>query len=173
MSLFDLLEDGQPRIREDHPLEAEGKSAQAFKTISEVSEMLDVPQHVLRFWESKFPQIKPMKRNGGRRYYRPQDVATLVTIKQLLYKEGYTIKGARKAFNGKKNEHEDTPKEVAMVAAAEASLFPVEPLIDPEHEQALAAVIAGMSGGESASRDELLLLRSDLVELRDLLRSVA
>ena len=71
------------------------KSASAYKTISEVSEMLDIPAHVLRFWESKFSQLKPMKRSGGRRYYRLEDIALLETIKSLLYVEGYTIKGAQ------------------------------------------------------------------------------
>ena len=72
------------------------KSAGAFRTISEVSAELDVPQHVLRFWETKFPQIKPLKRGGGRRYYRPDDVDLLRSIQVLLYKEGYTIKGVQR-----------------------------------------------------------------------------
>lgn len=74
------------------------KSPQAFRTISEVAAELDVPQHVLRFWETKFSQIKPMKRGGGRRYYRPEDLDLLTGIKQLLYNEGYTIKGVQKLF---------------------------------------------------------------------------
>lgn len=73
-----------------------GKSESAFRTISEVADELDVPQHVLRFWESKFPQVKPLKRGGGRRYYRPEDVALLRRIRDLLYAEGYTIKGVQK-----------------------------------------------------------------------------
>jgi DNA-binding transcriptional MerR regulator len=72
------------------------KSPSAFRTISEVASELDVPQHVLRFWESKFSQIKPMKRGGGRRYYRPEDVALLERIRTLLYSDGYTIKGVKK-----------------------------------------------------------------------------
>ncbi len=72
------------------------KSPDAFRTISEVADDLDVPQHVLRFWESKFHQIKPLKRGGGRRYYRPSDVDLLRGIKQLLYGDGYTIKGVQK-----------------------------------------------------------------------------
>ena len=71
------------------------KAASAYKTISEVSATLDVPAHVLRFWETKFSQLKPMKRSGGRRYYRQEDIALLQTIKSLLYVEGYTIKGAQ------------------------------------------------------------------------------
>ncbi len=72
------------------------KSAEAFRTISEVAEELDLPQHVLRFWETRFTQIKPLKRGGGRRYYRPDDVELLRAIRQLLYGEGYTIKGVQK-----------------------------------------------------------------------------
>lgn len=74
------------------------KSPDAFRTISEAAEDLDLPQHVLRFWETRFPQIKPLKRGGGRRYYRPDDVALLRVIKQLLYGEGYTIKGVQRLF---------------------------------------------------------------------------
>src|SRR6201998_1412520 len=74
------------------------KSPEAFRTISEVAEELDLPQHVLRFWETRFPQIKPLKRGGGRRYYRPDDVELLRAIKRLLYDEGYTIKGVQKLF---------------------------------------------------------------------------
>ena len=73
-----------------------GKSASAFRTISEVSKELGLPQHVLRFWESKFPQIKPMKRGGGRRYYRPEDLKLLTRVRDLLYNDGYTIKGVQK-----------------------------------------------------------------------------
>jgi DNA-binding transcriptional MerR regulator len=74
------------------------KSPEAFRTISEVASDLDVPQHVLRFWESKFSQIKPLKRGGGRRYYRPEDVELLRGVRTLLYHDGYTIKGVQKVF---------------------------------------------------------------------------
>ncbi len=72
------------------------KSADAFRTISEVADDLSLPQHVLRFWETRFPQIRPLKRAGGRRYYRPGDVVLLRTIRQLLYDDGYTIKGVQR-----------------------------------------------------------------------------
>lgn len=75
------------------------KSASAFRTISEVADELKVQQHVLRFWESKFSQIKPLKRGGGRRYYRPEDVELLKNIYHLLYNEGYTIKGVQKLLH--------------------------------------------------------------------------
>jgi DNA-binding transcriptional MerR regulator len=72
------------------------KSIDAFRTISEAAEELDVPQHVLRFWETRFSQIRPMKRGGGRRYYRPEDMDLLRTIRSLLYGEGYTIRGVQR-----------------------------------------------------------------------------
>lgn len=74
----------------------DNKGPDAFRTISEVAEDLDLPQHVLRFWETRFSQIKPLKRGGGRRYYRPSDVDLLKGIRHLLYEEGYTIKGVQK-----------------------------------------------------------------------------
>jgi len=74
------------------------KSADAFRTISEVAGELDLPQHVLRFWETRFPQIKPLKRAGGRRYYRPRDIEVLRAIKHLLYGQGYTIKGVQRVL---------------------------------------------------------------------------
>ena len=81
------------------------KSPEAFRTISEVSKDLSLPQHVLRFWETKFTQIKPIKRGGGRRYYRPEDIDLLKGIKNLLYNDGYTIRGVQKVIreNGSKN----------------------------------------------------------------------
>ena len=74
------------------------KSPEAFRTISEVSKDLSLPQHVLRFWETKFAQIKPIKRGGGRRYYRPEDIELLKGIKYLLYHDGYTIRGVQKVI---------------------------------------------------------------------------
>ena len=81
------------------------KSPEAFRTISEVSKDLSLPQHVLRFWETKFVQIRPIKRGGGRRYYRPEDIKLLKGIKSLLYKDGYTIRGVQKVIKeiGTKN----------------------------------------------------------------------
>lgn len=79
-------------------LAAMNKNADAFRTISEVAGELDLPQHVLRFWETRFPQIKPLKRAGGRRYYRPRDIEVLRAIKHLLYNEGYTIRGVQRVL---------------------------------------------------------------------------
>jgi DNA-binding transcriptional MerR regulator len=81
------------------------KSAEAFRTISEVALELDVPQHVLRFWESRFAQIKPVKRAGGRRYYRPDDVDLLKGIRALLYSDGFTIKGVQKVLKERGLRH--------------------------------------------------------------------
>ena len=84
----DLPQDeGKARLR---------KAPTAFRTISEVADDLHIPQHVLRFWETKFPQLKPLKRGGGRRYYRPEDIALLRRISDLLYTQGYTIKGVQR-----------------------------------------------------------------------------
>jgi DNA-binding transcriptional MerR regulator len=80
------------------------KSPDAFRTISEVAEDLDLPQHVLRFWETRFNQIKPMKRGGGRRYYRPQDVELIKGIKHMLYDQGYTIKGVQRLLKENGNQ---------------------------------------------------------------------
>ena len=100
------------------------KSASAFRTISEVADGLEVQQHVLRFWETKFSQVRPLKRGGGRRYYRPEDVALLQSIHHLLYTEGYTIKGVQKLLKeqGKNSVvQNNAPAAVAAAAAASAS----------------------------------------------------
>ncbi|UFN50677.1 MerR family transcriptional regulator [Roseomonas sp. OT10] len=90
------------------------KAPTAFRTISEVAEDLHIPQHVLRFWESKFPQLKPLKRGGGRRYYRPDDIALLRRIGDLLYTQGYTIKGVQRLLrDGTPEGAEPAPAEMA------------------------------------------------------------
>ena len=94
------------------------KSPQAFRTISEVAVELDVPQHVLRFWETKFPHVKPLKRAGGRRYYRPEDLDLLRGIRSLLYKDGLTIKGAQKILR------EQGPRYVMELGRGAMSLVP-------------------------------------------------
>lgn len=118
-------------------VETNEKSPGAFKTISEVADHLGVPQHVLRFWESKFPLVKPLYR-AGRRYYRPQDVDLLERIHQLLYKEGFTIKGARKALSQNRSD------------PAEASAAQEQRLTDKQHSQL------------SVIRQELIGLRESL-----------
>jgi DNA-binding transcriptional MerR regulator len=96
------------------------KSSAAFRTISEVADELDVAQHVLRFWESKFPQVRPLKRGGGRRYYRPEDIDLLRQIRSLLYDEGYTIKGAQKLLRGRRTRPGAEEATAAERAAAPA-----------------------------------------------------
>ncbi|WP_372426328.1 MerR family transcriptional regulator [Salinarimonas chemoclinalis] len=94
------------------------KGPEAFRTISEVAEDLNVPQHVLRFWETKFAQIKPLKRGGGRRFYRPEDVDLLRGIRHLLYGEGYTIKGVQRILKS------EGVRFVAAVGRGEAKVEP-------------------------------------------------
>ncbi|WP_416909180.1 MAG: MerR family transcriptional regulator [Polymorphobacter sp.] len=83
---------------------AADKSANAFRTIGEAAETIGVPQHVLRFWETRFPELQPMKRGGGRRYYRPADMALLETIRSLLHDQGMTIRGAQQLLAASKGE---------------------------------------------------------------------
>jgi DNA-binding transcriptional MerR regulator len=99
------------------------KSAEAFRTISEVAVELDVPQHVLRFWESRFAQIRPVKRAGGRRYYRPDDVDLLKGIRALLYGDGFTIKGVQKVLKERGLRH------VAGIGRGDAAEPPPEPVV--------------------------------------------
>jgi DNA-binding transcriptional MerR regulator len=114
------------------------KSPDAFRTISEVADDLDLPQHVLRFWETRFPQIKPMKRGGGRRYYRPEDVDLLKGIRHLLYDHGYTIKGVQKLLktNGNKFVSAIASGDIATMEAIMAanSEKAAEPKISTQEE---------------------------------------
>ena len=114
------------------------KSPDAFRTISEVSTDLGVPQHVLRFWELKFPQLKPLKRAGNRRYYRPGDLRLLERIRDLLYREGYTIKGVQKLL-----------RQPGMVPGEDGAEPPLPPL-DARRRERLEAVV----GELEALRDE-------------------
>lgn len=119
MSLPEIAEGGAKRG---------AKSASAFRTISEVATELEVPPHVLRFWESRFPQIRPLKRGGGRRYYRPEDVDLLRRIRELLYRDGYTIKGVQKLLRlpGARPVDEPDDDRAAAEAALEAEGFDAE-----------------------------------------------
>ncbi|MDA0261638.1 MAG: MerR family transcriptional regulator [Proteobacteria bacterium] len=113
------------------------KSPSAFRTISEVASELDVPQHVLRFWESKFTQVKPMKRGGGRRYYRPEDVELLRGIRSLLYDDGYTIKGVQKVLrdkNGNLREETRRPRSSEVRVKQSANLT------DPQRRRLESAI---------------------------------
>ena len=116
-----------------------GKRTAVFRTIGEVAEDLDLPAHVLRFWESKFPQLKPLKRGGGRRYYRPEDIALLSRIRQCLYQEGYTIRGVQKLLA-------EGMTGGAAGGDIAPSLFPLDPL----HAPAAAAPRAAKGGRRAA-----------------------
>jgi DNA-binding transcriptional MerR regulator len=108
------------------------KAPTAFRTISEVADELHIPQHVLRFWETKFPQVKPLKRGGGRRYYRPDDIALLRRISDLLYIQGYTIKGVQRLLReGGGRLSDDIPPPPAG-ERAEAEEAPPPPAREPE-----------------------------------------
>jgi DNA-binding transcriptional MerR regulator len=152
-----------PRAQTNASLE---KSPEAYRTIREVADSLDLPQHVLRFWETRFPQIRPLKRAGGRRYYRPDDIERLRVIKRLLYEEGYTIKGVQKLF-----------KEQGIQALAAASVVPVvsspeevtadEPHAETSHAPGAAATYPKLAG------DELAALREALTEIAEAERILA
>jgi len=112
-------EAGRPKLR---------KAAGAFRTISEVADELHIPQHVLRFWETKFSQVKPLKRGGGRRYYRPDDIGLLRRVSDLLYTQGYTIKGVQRLLRegGGMLADDIPPPNEAERLAAEAERAQVE-----------------------------------------------
>ena len=139
------------------------KAPDAFRTISEVADDLDIPQHVLRFWETRFAQIKPMKRSGGRRYYRPDDVDLLRGIRRLLYGEGYTIRGVQrilkehgvKAVQGLVDGSTALPALGTMRGGAEDDEEVVVEASEDEDEaaigQAPSAVRAGVAAAVSAN----------------------
>lgn len=136
------------------------KSPDAFRTIREVSEEVEVPQHVLRFWETKFTQVRPLKRGGGRRYYRPEDVELLRRIRGLLYQDGYTIRGVQKLLRetGGKIPTRQPPvapvmRETVQAPALKEALAPTRP--------------GGQLSGETRARMESLL--TELETLRDML----
>ncbi len=121
------------------------KSPSAFRTISEVSNILGVPSHVLRFWESKFSQIKPVKRGGGRRYYRPGDIALIGGIKHLLYEDGLTIKGAQKVLRERGVKAVTAIGQAALDGAETPTVTtppPPEPPAKPDRSAQLAPLYA-------------------------------
>ena len=127
------------------------KAPDAFRTISEVAEQLDVPQHVLRFWETRFSQIRPMKRAGGRRYYRPQDVDLLRGIRKLLYDDGYTIKGVQKILREHGIAHVIAIGRGELEASPVAARTMPQP-VAPRQEQASGGTASG-SSAEKAEED--------------------
>lgn len=158
------------------------KDADAFRTISEVAEELDLPQHVLRFWETRFTQIKPLKRGGGRRYYRPDDVDLVRAIRHLLYGEGYTIKGVQRILKeqgvralvamarGEPQAASHATEAVAPSKQAEAVLsFAVaaEAIAEATSQPTHAKVSARLSG------EQVSQLRNALAELEECTRLLA
>jgi DNA-binding transcriptional MerR regulator len=137
------------------------KNPDAFRTISEAAADLDVPQHVLRFWETRFSHIKPMKRGGGRRYYRPEDIELLKAIRSLLYGEGYTIRGVQRLLK------EQGVKSVIALAAGGESPLAVMPKAAPVEAQAPPEALAETGG---VSGEEEALLRAALADVDECLR---
>jgi DNA-binding transcriptional MerR regulator len=149
------------------------KGAAAFRTIGEVADDLDLPAHVLRFWESKFAQLKPLKRRGGRRYYRPEDIVLLRRIRQCLYQDGYTIRGVQKLLGVETGEGR-----AAIDPAAGPSLFPLDAGPDPapsEDEPASADIPARRPRRRPAKPDTTAALeeiRREMLEARALLEGL-
>jgi DNA-binding transcriptional MerR regulator len=156
----------------DEPLPRGVKSSSAFRTISEVADDLDVAQHVLRFWESKFPQVRPLKRGGGRRYYRPEDIELLRQIRSLLYDEGYTIKGAQKLLRTRRARPGDPPvaaaspppeaeppRETPPARAPASPRAPARQSIPPLEPAPRRALPAELQRRLGALQEELRMLR--------------
>ena len=159
-------------------LAVRSKSPEAFRTISEVASDLDVPQHVLRFWESRFTQVRPTKRAGGRRYYRPEDVDLLRGIRALLYSEGYTIKGVQKLLR------EHGLRYVAQVGRGEAVAEPAGFLSEtemsddgePAPPKAFADVVRLDGKAQALAEEERVKLEiclAELLRLKNRLRAAA
>ena len=138
------------------------KSPEAFRTIGEVAAELDLPQHVLRFWESKFGAVKPLKRGGGRRYYRPDDLELLRGIRALLYRDGMTIRGVQKIIR------EQGARYVADMGRAGLRLVPLEPKPDPAPLSPAHEFAARNPGGPRLSGDARVRAEELLAELLDL-----
>ena len=132
------------------------KSPEAFRTISEVSKDLSLPQHVLRFWETKFVQIKPIKRGGGRRYYRPEDVKLLKGIKSLLYNDGYTIRGVQKVIK------ENGTKKLLTIPTENKIFTEIKKDNNDDHEQQSYP----QHSINDSKRKKLMNVLDDLVQLR-------
>lgn len=153
------------------------KSDSAFRTISEVATDLDVPQHVLRFWETKFPQVRPLKRGGGRRYYRPEDVLLLRRVRDLLYRDGYTIKGVQRLLRDGMIREPVRRAETAIPVVVPAPAVQPPPLTPPAAPPPTVAAeparaIEPRPAIDAAKRRELEALLGELMELRALLRAV-
>ena len=138
------------------------KSPDAFRTISEAAQELDLPQHVLRFWETRFSQIKPLKRGGGRRYYRPEDVLLLKGIRHLLYDRGFTIKGVQQILK-------DQGARQVIAIGQTGAIEPVS-VADPDSELISLPFGAGEASGLSKEdHDKLAGVMKELLELKRML----
>ena len=150
----------------DMPTKKVKKAQGAFRTISEVANKLGVQQHVLRFWETKFSQVRPLKRGGGRRYYRPEDVALLERIHHLLYTEGYTIKGVQKLLKGQGKQQiiaEANNQNTAVAASPKvAPTVPAEKVAQPQQIQ--------KSGLSAQQRAMLEIMLAELKAMRGMLK---
>ncbi len=146
------------------------KADGAFRTISEVADELDVPQHVLRFWETKFSQVKPLKRGGGRRYYRPEDVSLLKHIHNLLYTEGYTIKGAQKLLKGQGRNQ--IAARVAAEEQADAAAPVQETKVQTTRAEPVQDVVAQAAAVSANVYDLSTHQRSALEEMLDELKAL-
>lgn len=138
------------------------KSPDAFRTISEAAEELDLPQHVLRFWETRFSNIKPLKRGGGRRYYRPEDVQLLKGIRHLLYDQGFTIKGVQRILK------EQGVRHVVALGQGGAGEEPMAPA-RPARPGLSAPETSSSPGLGSAEREKLSALMRELLDCKRLL----
>ncbi len=143
------------------------KSPDAFRTISEAAEELDLPQHVLRFWETRFPNIKPLKRGGGRRYYRPEDVLLLRGIRHLLYEQGFTIKGVQRILK------DQGPRYVIAVGEGKG-LDEILPMIEEaeaagDEAELEEAVMLASPSLDQESRDKLSEVLRELLECKRIL----
>ncbi len=157
MSEFDELPDnGTESLRKTR------KADTAFRTISEVADELHIPQHVLRFWETKFPQVRPLKRGGGRRYYRPDDVLLLRRVSELLYTQGYTIKGVQRLLREGGGRLENVPVPVS-------DDIDLAQLTDAELD-ALDGVPSGMSPEETSAFEAAQERPHEVARLREAMR---
>lgn len=154
--------------REPAGLDSGEKRPGAFRTISEAAEELDVPQHVLRFWETRFTQIKPVKRAGGRRYYRPDDIDLIRGVRRLLHDQGYTIKGAQRILkeSGVRFVQSVGRGEAEVAAPSAREVEATEQDSDPTEPQEAGGLSASERGTLQTVLDELHACRSALAELR-------
>lgn len=188
VSSSELEEEFLDNIEDNSDIEADGttkKHPGAFRTISEVAEEIHVPQHVLRFWETRFKQVQPVKRSGGRRYYRAEDISLLQYISELLYTQGYTIKGVQRLldedfsrFNTKSNEIEQEIQNANTIDVSSSTASQVDQPIEANmsDEQLSSQSVANILEVTRLEEENKLLIRSlktILCELQELRKIIA